>query len=71
MEDCPSGSVADTLAVQWGREKAPGPDHPDVAQSLENYAALLQKTNREAQAEKLEARPRAICLKLGSKSARK
>ncbi len=24
------------------REKALGPEHPDVAQSLENYAALLR-----------------------------
>ncbi len=41
-------------------EKALGPDHPDVAQSLENYAALLRKTGRSAEAEKLEARAEAI-----------
>ncbi len=28
------------------RDKALGPDHPHVAQSLENYAALLRKTGR-------------------------
>ena len=41
-------------------EKALGPEHPDVATVLENYALLLRKTNREAQAEELEARARAI-----------
>ena len=33
------------LAIQ---EKALGPEHPNVATSLENYAKLLRKTNREA-----------------------
>ncbi len=28
------------------REKALGPEHPDVAASLENYAALLRVTQR-------------------------
>jgi DNA-binding MurR/RpiR family transcriptional regulator len=42
------------------REKALGPEHPDVAQSLENYAALLRGTARADEAEKLEARAEAI-----------
>ena len=41
-------------------EKRLGPDHPEVATTLENYAALLRKTNRAAEAAELEARARAI-----------
>ena len=41
-------------------EKALGPEHPLVAQSLENYAALLRRTGRSAEAAKLEARAKAI-----------
>ncbi len=41
-------------------EKALGAEHPDVAQSLENYAALLRKTRRGAEAENMEARAKAI-----------
>jgi hypothetical protein len=54
-------------------EKAPGPDHLDVAKSLEYYAALLRKTNREAEAEaeKLEARARTIRAEEDSKTAPK
>ena len=37
-----------------------GPDHPDVAETLENYAALLHKIGRGAAADKLEARAKAI-----------
>jgi hypothetical protein len=37
-----------------------GPDHPNVATGLEHYAALLRKTQRETEAEKLEARAKAI-----------
>ena len=40
--------------------KALGPEHPDVAQSLENYAALLRKTGRATEAAKMEARAKAI-----------
>ncbi len=42
------------------REKALGPEHPDVAQSLENYAALLRQTARVDEAERMEARAEAI-----------
>ena len=43
------------------REKALGPDDPLVAQSLENYAALLRKIGgREEEAAKMEARAKAI-----------
>ena len=41
-------------------EKALGPEHPHVAQSLENYAALLRKTGRATEASKMEARAEAI-----------
>ena len=42
------------------REKALGPDHPNVAKSLENYAAVLRKTGRTTEAAKLEAQAKAI-----------
>ena len=41
-------------------ERALGPEHPDVAQSLENYAALLRKTGRADEAAEMEARAKAI-----------
>ncbi len=44
-------------------EKALGPEHPNVTWSLENYAALLRKTNREPEAATLEARTKAIRVK--------
>ena len=40
--------------------KALGPEHPHVATSLENYAMLLRKTNREVGAIRMEARAEAI-----------
>ena len=40
-------------------ETARGPDHPDVAATLEEYAGLLRATGREAQAAEIEARARA------------
>jgi len=42
------------------REKALGPEHPDVAQSLENYAILLRETGRPKKAAEMEARAKAI-----------
>ena len=36
--------------------KTLGPEHPNVAQSLHNLAALLRATNRDAEAAGLEAR---------------
>ncbi len=41
-------------------EKALGPEHPDVARTLENYAALLRLTARADEAERMEARAKAI-----------
>ena len=41
-------------------EKALGPEHPHMATSLENYAMLLRKTNREAEAARIEALAKAI-----------
>jgi tetratricopeptide (TPR) repeat protein len=42
------------------REKALGPDHPDVATSLKNIAELYRKTGREKEAEEFEKRAAAI-----------
>ncbi len=41
-------------------EKALGPEHPHVAASLENYAALLRNTERSGEATMMEARAKAI-----------
>ena len=41
-------------------EKNVGPDHPDVATSLENIAYLYRATKREKEAEELEARAARI-----------
>jgi tetratricopeptide (TPR) repeat protein len=46
-----------TLAIL---QKALGPEHPSVATVLENYAILLRETDRNAEADKLKARARAI-----------
>ena len=40
--------------------EALGPNHPHVATSIENYAALLRATERTAEADKMEARAKAI-----------
>ena len=45
-------------------EKALGPDHPTVAEDLENYAALLRKMSRLDEALALEVRARSIRDKL-------
>ena len=37
-----------------------GPEHPDVCTILENYAALLFKTERGMEARPLNARAKAI-----------
>ena len=42
------------------REKALGPDHPDVATGLENLAALYRATKRDKEAETLEQRAARI-----------
>ncbi len=42
------------------REKTLGPEHPKLATSLENYAALLRKLDRTAEAESMEVRAKAI-----------
>ena len=41
-------------------EKALGPDNPSVATILENYALLLRKTQRNAEAVEMEAHAKAI-----------
>ena len=45
--------------------KALGPDDPSVATCLENYADLLRKTGRDAEADKLEVRIKTIRAKTG------
>ncbi len=45
------------------REKVLGPEHPDVAQSLENYADLLKAIGLRAEAARMEARAKAILAK--------
>ncbi len=42
------------------REKALGPEHPQVAKALLNYAALRRETGRSAEAAKMEARAKAV-----------
>ncbi len=42
------------------RRKALGSEHPDVADSLENYAGVLRKISRDDLSEKMEARAKAI-----------
>ena len=46
-----------SLAI-W--ENVLGPEHPDVATVLVNYAALLRQTARADEAERREARAKAI-----------
>jgi tetratricopeptide repeat protein len=56
------------------REKTLGPNHPDVAASLESYAILLRKTNRASEATGMEERARVIkarTARLGSRSCPK
>ena len=40
-------------------EKALGPDHPSVGRVLANYAGLLRKADRTAEADAAEARAKA------------
>lgn len=46
------------------KETTSGPDHPDVAMILENYARLLRMANRAKEATPLEIRAKAIRAKL-------
>ena len=41
-------------------QKPLGPEHPDVATDLENYANLLRKTGRSNEADTLAAHAKAI-----------
>jgi hypothetical protein len=48
---------------QWAltlQRKALGPEHPALAASLEEYAALLKQTNRDGEAADVEKQARAI-----------
>ena len=44
-------------------ERTLGPDHPNLAATLDNYADLLRKMQREAEAESAAARAKAIWAK--------
>ena len=48
--------------------KAVGPEHPNVATMLGNYADLLRKMDRDSEAEKMEARAQAIRAKHGQEN---
>ena len=52
-------------------EKAPDADPAGYAKALEEYAAVLRKTNRAAEAEKVEARARSLREKAGPADAPK
>jgi tetratricopeptide (TPR) repeat protein len=49
-------------------EKSLGPDHPDIATCLENYATLLKKMNREPEAQPMEVRAASIKAKRAEKN---
>jgi len=42
------------------REEALGPEHLDVATSLENYACLLREIGRSEEVEEMKTRAKAI-----------
>jgi tetratricopeptide (TPR) repeat protein len=54
-----------SLAI-W--KKALGPEHPDVATGLENYATLLTHMKRDKEAADLHAQAKAIRGRLANKS---
>ena len=62
------GGFRETVAIIWAlfqrsvtlKERLLGPQHPDLASSLNNYAAFLRKTQNEREAVAWEARARAI-----------
>lgn len=58
LGDCTQASLLYEQALAIWQQIAP--NHPNTATILENYALLLRATNREAKAEKLEARAKAI-----------
>ncbi len=48
------------IQAEGAGDLALGREHPNVATSLENYAARLRKTGRTAEADMMEARAKAI-----------
>lgn len=55
----PTGYAEAEPLFHWATEvfrTALGEDHPDFNVSLQNYAALLRKTNRESEASELETK---------------
>ncbi len=55
--NCPRTPYQRSLVNQ---EKALGPEHPDVAQNLENYATLLRETGQANEEVEMEVRANAI-----------
>jgi hypothetical protein len=51
------------------QEKVLGPDHLDVATTLDSYAHLLRKVNRELEANEMEARSMEIRTKAGERNS--
>ncbi len=51
------GALPAALAII---EKALGPEHPHLAKTLDNFAALLRQTARANEAGRMEARANAI-----------
>jgi len=41
-------------------EKSLGPDHPELAHTLDRYALLLRKTKRKSEASAMKSRAKAI-----------
>ena len=52
-------------------EKAPDADPAAYAKALDEYAAVLRKTDRTAEAEKFEARARSLREKAGQADAKR
>ncbi len=51
------------------REKAFGPDHPQLAKTLANYAAVLRKIEDYAEAEKVQVRATGIRVRMALHAA--
>ena len=61
------GAAVPARAVPYGRGPL-GPDHPELAMVLENYALLLRQVGRGADATEMEAHAEAIRAKLAEGS---
>jgi tetratricopeptide (TPR) repeat protein len=59
-DQCKYGDAEPLLQRALAIAEAAKPGHPDVARALYNYADLLRRTGRAAQAAEFQARARAI-----------